>query len=443
MVDAKMTLGTVARAWWPLAASWLLMSVELPALGAVVGRLPDATTQLAAYGGVVFPIALIIEAPIIMLLAASTSLCRDRASYKLLRRFMHRSAALLTALHVVLVATPLYDLVVVGLMDVPEAVVAPARVGLLIMLPWTWSIAYRRFNQGIMIRFGHARAVTAGTTLRLCANIIVLWLGWVVLRLPGIVVATSAVASGVVVEAVYAAVRVRSIVRQHLGEIDHDNPPVRGRAFAAFYVPLALTSVITLAAQPLCTAAIARMPGPLNSLALWPIVTGLLFILQAMGLAFTEVVVSMVSRPGALRPLKTFGQLLGGFTGLCVLLVATTPLAEFWFVRFSSMDPRLAAMGTAALWLAIPIPATRAIQSWYQGILVHARRTGPVTESVVLFFVLCGMVLLAGILLRFDSGLAVAIAACSMGRVGQTIWLWYRSRPVERELLENVEISTR
>ena len=60
----------IFKTWWPLAVSWLLMSVELPALSAVIARLPDPEIHLAAYGGVVFPIALIVESPIIMLLAA-------------------------------------------------------------------------------------------------------------------------------------------------------------------------------------------------------------------------------------------------------------------------------------------------------------------------------------------------------------------------------------
>ena len=61
--------------WWPLAASWMLMGAELPALSAVISRLENPKINLAAYGGIVFPISLVIEAPIIMLLAASTALC--------------------------------------------------------------------------------------------------------------------------------------------------------------------------------------------------------------------------------------------------------------------------------------------------------------------------------------------------------------------------------
>ena len=64
----------VVRTWWPLAASWLLMASEQPVLSAIVARLAEPEINLAAWGGLVFPLALIIESPIIMLLSASTAL---------------------------------------------------------------------------------------------------------------------------------------------------------------------------------------------------------------------------------------------------------------------------------------------------------------------------------------------------------------------------------
>ena len=77
----------VFATWWPLAASWLLMGTEMSLVSAVIARLDDATYHLAAFGGVVFPFALLIEAPIIMMLAASTALCTDRNAYRTLLRF--------------------------------------------------------------------------------------------------------------------------------------------------------------------------------------------------------------------------------------------------------------------------------------------------------------------------------------------------------------------
>lgn len=160
------TLGRVASLFIPLGASWFLMAAEQPLLTAVIARMADQKVQLAAWGAVVFPVALVIEAPIIMLLAASTALCGDRQSYDKVRRFMLVAGASLTVLHVLVAFTPLFDLLTTHVLRTPAEAVEPARLGLKLMTPWTWAIAYRRFQQGVLIRFEHGRAVTAGTLVR-------------------------------------------------------------------------------------------------------------------------------------------------------------------------------------------------------------------------------------------------------------------------------------
>ena len=195
--STKISLRKIFLTWWPLALSWFLMALELPALSAIVARLPNPKINLAAYGGIVFPLALIIEAPIIMLLAASTALSKDWKSYQKIRKFMHTTSAILTGLHILVVITPLYKFLVEKIIGSPQVIINPARIGLAIMLPWTWAVAYRRFNQGVLIRFGHSVTVGKGTFIRLAADIAVLTIGYLIKTIPGIVVATSAVAAGV------------------------------------------------------------------------------------------------------------------------------------------------------------------------------------------------------------------------------------------------------
>ena len=157
----------ITAAWWPLALSWMLMGLELPLIAAVVGRLPQPELMLAAFGGVAFPLGLLIESPIIMMLAASTAIARDGQAWKRLNKWMHIVSAGLTALLVLLITTPLFEFVVVDLLDVPEPVRGPAWVGLLCLLPWPWAIADRRTRQGLLICYDRKIAVAQGTGIRL------------------------------------------------------------------------------------------------------------------------------------------------------------------------------------------------------------------------------------------------------------------------------------
>jgi len=223
----------VVRAWAPLAASWLFMGLELPLVSAVIARLPQPTIGLAAYGGVVFPLALLIESPVIMLLSASTALSRDESSYRIGRRIMLALGGGFTALHALVAFTPLYDLLARHALGIPEAVVEPARVGLRIMTPWTIAIAYRRFQQGVLIRFGRSREVGIGTAVRLGTNALVLGLGAAAGTWPGIAVGTAAVALGVIAEAAYAGWRVRPARYGPLRAAPPASPPLTTRRFAA------------------------------------------------------------------------------------------------------------------------------------------------------------------------------------------------------------------
>lgn len=434
----EVRIGEVLRAWWPLAASWVLMGAELPMLSAVVARLEAPEIHLAAYGGVVFPIALIVEAPIIMMLTASTALAKDRASYRALGRVMHGLSAAMTAVHALVAFTPLYDLIIVELLEVPAAVVEPGRLGLAVMLPWTWAIASRRFNQGVLIRGGRQRLIGVGTALRLTVGAVTLAIGYSA-GAPGIVVATTTVIAGVTAEWLFAQVTVRPTLRA----MDEGDPAgvLRGRAFVRFYLPLAFAPLITLIVQPIGAAAISRMPEALASLAVWPVVSGLLFLLQGAGLALNEVVVAMVERPGAAAALRRFAWLLGGVMAAVVGALVATPLAGLWFGGVSGLRPELAAMAVVGLGLGLPIAATRAIESWYQGVLVHGRQTGAITESVAVFLVVCTGVMLAGVDVGGWPGLWVAIAGFSVGRVAETGWVWWRSRGLRRGIEGGVRLG--
>lgn len=418
----------IFQTWWPLAASWLLMGAELPALSAIVARLADPRINLAAYGGIVFPIALIIESPIIMLLAASTALSKDWSSYQKLRRFMMVTGAGLTGLHVLVAFTPLYYFVAGRLIGAPAEIIEPARIGLMIMTPWTWSIAYRRFNQGVLIRFGHSKSVGIGTAIRLSADILVLFAGYLLGSIPGIIVATTAVAAGVISEAIYVGIAVRPVIARELRPAPALEGQLTLRSFLDFYIPLAMTSLLILLVQPIGSASLSRMPHALASLAVWPVISGLIFMIRSLGVAYNEVVVALLDEPRSAQNLYRYTVWLAVITTLLLLLITATPLARIWFGQLSGLEADLVRLATLGMWLSLPLPALSVYQSWYQGVIVHSRRTRAITEAVLIFLVTATLILLAGVVWGGATGLYVGLAAFLVATLAQTVWLLLRSR---------------
>lgn len=426
-LESAPSLKEIFTLWWPLAASWLLMSAENPTMSAVVARLAEPKIHLAAFGGIVYPLALIIEAPIIMMLAASTTLSKDWASYRKVYRIMMWTSAVLTILHIAVAFTPLYYLVIEKIIGAPTEIVEPGRIGMIIMLPWTWAIGYRRFQQGMLIRLGYSQTISRGTIIRLSLDVLVLIIGYL-LKLPGIIVGTSAIAVGVVSEATYAGLKARS-VRDELKQAPSVEPPLTMGPFLHFYIPLAMTSLLTLIVQPIGSAALSRMPDALDSLAVWPVVTGVIFMLRSAGLAYNEVVVALLDQRNARENLRKFAKIIGTVTTAFLLLVVSTPLADFWFRQVSALPPSLAEMARRGLWIAIVMPIFSVLQSWFQGNILHSQKTRGISEAVVVFLITIGIVLGIGIAWNQITGLYVGLAAYVLGYGTQNVWLWLRSRP--------------
>jgi hypothetical protein len=152
------------------------------------------------------------------------------------------------------------------------------------------------------------------------------------------------------------------------------------------------------------------------------------FVLQALGLAFHEVVVALLDEPEIRPSLRRFAVGLAAATTVALALLSLPSVAHAWFLHVAGLSPSLARLGAAALWLALPIPATRVAQSWYQGVLVHARRTRAITEAVVVFAVVCVSVLVVAVSRAQWPGLPVVLVAYSLGRMLQTAWLAVRAR---------------
>lgn len=408
------------------------MSLELPSINAIVARLSNAEISLAAYGGVVFPIGLTIEAPVIMLLAASTALSRDWASYQKLKKITLVMGGALMALHVLIAVTPLFDFIANVLLQVPPEVVEPARKGLLFLSPWSLAIAYRRFQQGAMIRHGHSKMVGQTTMVRLIVVAIVLTVGYLVKTIPGPILAGTAQGLGVTSEAIYAGLAIRKI----RGKIKAapKAEPLTLRRFVKFYFPLALTSSLWLLWQPLISGAISRMPNPLESLAVWSVTTGLLFMFRSPGVAFNEVVVALLEERRSLPALRKFARNASLVTTAVILLFVLTPLSKLWLAGIAALPPALVEIGQTTLTIGIPLGVVSVYISYFQGMIVNHTHTGAIAEAVTAFLVSLLIVLVVGVLTQSFNGVYVASMAFSFGHLTQMIWLMVRSRKQRRGL---------
>mgnify|MGYP001088968942 CR=1 FL=1 len=318
------------------------------------------------------------------------------------------------------------------------------------MTPWTWAIAYRRFNQGVLIRFGHSETVGIGTLVRLSADTLVLLVGYLIGNIPGIVVGTSAMAAGVLSEAAYSGIVVRPVVREQLRPSPPLAQPLTWRAFFDFYIPLAMTSLMFLLAQPIGSAALSRMPQAVESLAAWQVMSGLLFIFRSPGTALNEVVVALIEKQGAFRKLQRFSVWLGVIATSLQLVFIISPLSFLWFTNVSAISPALITLASSAFWFAIPLPALSVLQSWYQGAILASKKTRSITESVTIFLTVIILVVFAGVAWGKGTVVTTPVALPSFSqrsvmlsrgcfRLSTPIWPFRVLTPVERAVAAAAE----
>ena len=107
--------------------------------------------------------------------------------------------------------------------------------------------------------------------------------------------------------------------------------PLSTRAMLDFYIPLSLTQLLVILASPIGSAAMSRMPLALVSLAAWPVVSGINFIVRGFGGAYNEVVVALIEEQRAMRALRRFAVVLClvGTVALLILMIPAVAEAIF------------------------------------------------------------------------------------------------------------------
>ncbi|MAG70907.1 MAG: hypothetical protein CL471_11550 [Acidobacteria bacterium] len=423
MSTEPLTPRTILRFWAPLAGTWLMMAIEGPLIAAIIARLPDARENLAAYG-VAFAFGLILESPVVMLLSAATALATDRDSYLTLRRFGYGLCALLTVAICVVVLPPVFEAVAGRLLGLPEEVRSLAHGALVLLLPWPAAIGYRRFKQGLLIRHGLTGRVAYGTMLRLTAMAATAVVMGGLTSVPGAYVGTLALSVGVVVEALVVSRMARRAVRSlEQLPVGSGRRLTMGQA-AAFYVPLAMTAMLTMGIQPMVTFFMGQSRMAVESLAVLPVINGLTFVFRCLGLSFQEVgIVLLGPRMEHVRPIRDFGLLLAMATSLGLALIAFGPLAAVWFGGISGLSVALTNFAIMPLRLMVPLPALSVVLSLERAVLVASRRTTSITWASIAEIVTIAGMLWIGIHVFDGVGVMMAAVALVSGRVLSTLWL--------------------
>jgi hypothetical protein len=372
-----------------------------------------------------------------MLISTAIALARDGQAYRTLRTFVYGLMIALTALTALVAWTPLYNLLVDQLLNIPPAISAATQPALKVMLLWSAAIGLRRFYQGLLVRHGLSARVSYGTMIRLLATftVAVALPHWG--HLPGAQLGAYALMTGVLSEALATYLFALPLVRR-VYTADRTVPaaPLTLGAIAHFHMPLAATSLLTLAVQPLTAAALARMPASDLTLAAWPVAFSTLLILRGWGMALQETTVAQAAQPDAQPSLRRFTFIVATITAAAAAVLGWTPLLDVYLGRVLGVDPMLWSFVRSGLQLALLLPAFTALVSWQRGSLVAAKRPGSVYGGMGINLAIYAAVLFVGVWQQWP-GIPVAASALLLAIV---IEYWFLHGRLARMLKPDVGV---
>jgi len=408
--------------WIPLAATWLMMSVEGPFLAAIIARMAEPKINLAAYG-VAFAFALIAEAPVIMILSASTALVTNKHSYFRLRNFTYSLNFTMTVLMIVLLLPAVFEFIAIDLIQLPQNVTDITYSSMMFLLPWPAAIGYRRFFHGILIKNNLTKKVAVSTVIRLISMTTTALFCFIFTNLHGAEIGAVSLSGGVIMEAIAARIFAFQVVK-NIQKITTCEKELSLKFIYNFYYPLALTAILTLGVHPIVTFFIGQSHFALESLAVLPVVNSLVFIFRSFGLSYQEVGIALMGNSWEnYKQLRNFGFISGLFAVGILLIIAFTPLSYIWFNVVSGLSEELSLFSIAPLMIMGILPGLTYLISFQRAILVYAQNTKPITMATLLevIVIIISMLILVN---YFEAiGAVAAGAAYILGRLVANFYL--------------------
>ncbi|MFA7107610.1 MAG: hypothetical protein WC162_00535 [Sphaerochaetaceae bacterium] len=377
----KITKRQLFSLWLPLAIMNLVMASEQPMVTGIISRMGDAVNQLAAFG-FSFSLALLVEGPVIQMFSAATAVSNNQSSYEKLHKIMNFLALATTSIHLILLIPGIFNFVAVKALNLPEQLEYDAYISFALMPTFSLAVGYRRLWQGVMIKCERTDLVPYVMYIRLVVSISTLLLGLHFKFCSGAALGSLALATGTASGAISAYFYARPLIKKmDIGPYEED---MDLKNMIKFYIPLALTSWITLGVRPLLNFGITLGQNPVESLAVWPVVLPYVFLYSSITQSIQEIIVAQYQEERR-KTIIDFSLIISiVMTLLYFIVFAIKPLWNLWFIKISNLPTELLPYIPLSLFIMAINPYLTGRISLFRGILVARRKTKIITKGVTI-----------------------------------------------------------
>jgi progressive ankylosis protein len=161
-----------------------------------------------------------------------------------------------------------------------------------------------------------------------------------------------------------------------------------------------------------------------ESLAVLPVVSSLVFIFRSMGLSYQEVNIALIGkRRQNYAILRNYAVSLGILVTVLIAVLAFTPMADLWFINVSGLSLELAGLSYLPLKIMILLPAFTVLLNFQRSSLIINGTTGPISKATAVELISIIVVLLVCVVFLDLIGVVAASIAFIAGKAMSNIYL--------------------
>ncbi len=386
IADSSHPFRQIIRTWWPISVTVLILFSEVQILSSIIARFPNDKHNLAAFG-VAQSVLLLFESPILMIFSATIAAVSGKESFRRMHSFTLWNGFLMSLMIVFTCTTPLFDLLIERWMGVPTELQPLIWEVMVYTIPIPLVVALRRFYQGILVRAAQAQFVALGTALRLLAmaasGVTAALIGLNAMQVVGI-----CWLFGMFTDYFVAVYIGRKAIAAIQSETDSGTAKIRTVGdLSRYYYPLALSHIIPFAGASLQTAVITQSRFALESLATISVVFGFVALFRALGLAYQDTVVALLSNQSIpLRELRRFAYALAFVSTLVYLVAVLSPFDEFWLAEVNGLSPELCAFALGPMLLFVLHPSLSVLYAYQRGRILSEHRSREISIVAIMDF---------------------------------------------------------
>lgn len=202
---------------------------------------------------------------------------------------------------------------------------------------------------------------------------------------------------------------------------------ITSAAFVRFYLPLAATSLLLTATNPILAAALARSEDPTAALAGYSVAFALCGVLYSPLLVVQQVAAQRLLGAGRFSTVTRFAYLVGASCSAVGAVIAFSSVGPLVFNGVVGVDGKILDEALRAMGLLWPVPFLTAVRAAHQGRLVAGHRTRPIAVATGMRTGILGLVAFA--LATTGGGAWLGAAAFTFGLVVETVMVMAARTP--------------